>query len=212
MHGKPGGRLGRLFANAFQDRRVFNSEAAGDAPGRRAGRCRHQQKTDAAMDGKDATVVVDADQRIEVATGQEQPTQRRAAVIRGEAGRQHEADASAVAGERDRALQEQLIPVRMTARLRVVDAGIAREPEHRRDIAPGVRANVRVAGVGPNHVPRRVADDRVEPGRWQPRAVAVEKYLREFELPVEKLLSGRDVVDRGEKTIASAPPAANRVP
>src|SRR5262245_30196655 len=130
MHGKPGGGRGGLFANSFQDRRVFNSEATGDAPRGRARGCRDQQETDAAMDGKDATVVVYADHSVEVAAGQEQLTQRRAAVIRGEAGRQHEADASAVAGERDRALEEQLIPVRMTTRLRSVDAGIAREPEH----------------------------------------------------------------------------------
>src|SRR5262249_23924063 len=125
MYGKPGGSLGRLFANAFEDGRVFNSEVTGDASRRRARVRRDQQETDCAVDGKDATVLVDAEQRFEVAAGQEQLTQWRAAVIRGEARRQHEADASAVASERDRALEEQLIPVCVTARLCSVDAGIA---------------------------------------------------------------------------------------
>ena len=41
--------------------------------------------------------------------------------------------APAVPRQRDRALDEQLIPVRVAVRLRRVDAGVAREAEHRRD-------------------------------------------------------------------------------
>ena len=69
------------------------------------------------MDGKDPQAVVEADQRIDGALRKEQPPKRRAAVVDGEAGRQHEPEAAVRAGERDGPLDEQLIAVDMAVGL-----------------------------------------------------------------------------------------------
>ena len=82
------------------------------------------------MDGKDAAVIVDADDRVEVAAGDEPLAQPRAAMIGGQAGRQHKADPPTLARERDRALQKQLISVRVASRLSAVDTGVACEPQY----------------------------------------------------------------------------------
>ena len=47
------------------------------------------------MNGKDRVLVVEADQRIDVAPRQEMTTQRRIPVVADEPGRQHHAEASA---------------------------------------------------------------------------------------------------------------------
>jgi len=73
------------------------------------------------MDRKHASVVVEADDGVDVTAGEEQAAQPRAAVIGGETRRQHETEASAVAGERHGSLGEQLVAIEMPRGLRSVD-------------------------------------------------------------------------------------------
>ena len=131
-------------------------------------------------------MVVHADDRVDTASRQEHPAKRRAAVIGGEPRRQDETESAAVARQRDRPLDEQLIPVGVTVRLRRVDAGVPREADDRRHVEPRARTVGGRALVGANHVPRRVADHRIEPGVRQARTVAIEKHLWKLELPVKE--------------------------
>ena len=114
------------------------------------------------MDRKDAAVIVEPDNRVHVAPRQQHAPSGGAAMIDREAGGQHQTEASAGAGQRDRALDEELITVRVAVGLRGVDAGFAREPHDRRHVDACCVAAVARTRVGPQHVPGRVADHRVE--------------------------------------------------
>ena len=82
--------------------------------------------------GNTPLLIVEADERVDVALREQVPAQRRAALIGRETGGQHHADAAAGFRQRDRALEKQLIAVGVAVRLRGVDARIAREPNQRR--------------------------------------------------------------------------------
>jgi hypothetical protein len=71
------------------------------------------------MNRKDAAVVVDADDRVHVAAGEQPFPQRRAAMIGGQAGRKNKSDATSRAGEVNRPLDEQLVTVGVAGLRRV---------------------------------------------------------------------------------------------
>ena len=180
--------IGRVsfVVGGFEHRGIAFAEPAPDLGGGPAARRREQQKPHAPVNGKDGPPVVESDEPVDRALREEQSPKRRAAVIGGEAGRQHQADASARARERHGALDEQLIPVRMAVGLRRVDAGVAGEAEDRARVDAIPLAVVGGTGVGANHVPRRVADHRVEARGREPRAVRVEEHFGKLELPVKE--------------------------
>src|SRR5205085_4150965 len=111
-----------LVADGFERCRIALTESAGHAVSGSSGRGREKQKPNAPMNGKDATLVVEADECVDVAVVQQPGSQSRAAVIGCEARRQDKADPSARPCERHRALEKELIAVRMAVRLRRVDA------------------------------------------------------------------------------------------
>ena len=74
----------------------------------------------------------------------------------------------------------------MPVRLRGVHAGVAREADDRRVCRARARPRVGAAGVGPHHVPRRIADHGVESRARTAAAVGVEERLRKLELPVKQ--------------------------
>ena len=74
------------------------------------------------MNGKDTALVVEADERVDVAPVKQPRSESCTAVIGREAGGQHETDPSACPRERHRALEEELIAVCMAVGLRGVHA------------------------------------------------------------------------------------------
>ena len=111
------------------------------------------------MDREQAVAVLDTDETVDVRAVEQMAAQRGAAVIGGEAGRQDEAEASAARTQRQRALEKQLIQVGVAVALQRVDADAARE-------APPARVARRTPSpmIAAQHLPRRIADDRVEAG------------------------------------------------
>ena len=67
------------------------------------------------MNGEDAAAIVEADPGVDRGAVEEVSTQRRAAVIGGDARRQDQPDAAAVSRQLQRAVEEQLIAVGMSA-------------------------------------------------------------------------------------------------
>ena len=92
-----------FLADRLEVGRVVQTEAACDAVCRPAGGRREQQEPDAAVNRKDAAMVVEADERVDIAARQQESAQRRAAMVGREPGGQHETDAAARTRERDRA-------------------------------------------------------------------------------------------------------------
>ena len=84
-HRKPRRRGRGLVPDRLQLRRVVDAKAARDRTGRRAVRRRDEQEADAAMNRKDAAVVVHPDDGVDVALREQHPPQRRAPVVGGEA-------------------------------------------------------------------------------------------------------------------------------
>ena len=74
----------------------------------------------------------------------------------------------------------------MTVGLRAVNPRLTRESQNGRDVGSRARPRLMRPGVGPNHVPRWIADDRVEPRVRQAPAVLPEKHFGELELPVKE--------------------------
>src|SRR5262245_26745115 len=100
----------------LERRGVVEAEPAGDLPGRHPGRGGHEEETDAAVNWKDTAMVVHADDRVDVAAGEQKAPQRGAAVIGREPRGEHETDSPAISRQRDRPLDEQLIAVRVAGR------------------------------------------------------------------------------------------------
>ena len=133
------------------------------------------------MNRKDSSVVFEADQRIDIAAREQQAAKRRAAGVDREARGQNETDTAARARERHGALNEELVAVGVSVGLGGVDAGLARETQE----AAGILARRRVS-VSADHVPRRIAQHRIESPVRQARAVGGKEHFGTFELPVEK--------------------------
>jgi hypothetical protein len=79
----------------------------------------------------------------------------------------------------------------MTTRLRDVKAGRPRE-------APQPRAGHARAGIGPQHLPRRVPENRVEAAIRSRTALHVEEHFRELQRPVKRTgraRLGRDAIE-----------------
>jgi hypothetical protein len=68
-------------------------------------------KADAAVNREHTALIVERNEGVDVAVGKEPAAEACAALVGGQAGRQHEADASPVACERQRAFGEELIPI-----------------------------------------------------------------------------------------------------
>jgi hypothetical protein len=156
-------------------------EAAVDARGRAADRRGDEEKANAPMDRENAAMVLETDNRFDVATVQQKPPQRGAAAVRGKPAGQHETGAPAVATECDRPFAEELITVGVSIRLRGIDAGIAGEAKDACRVWCG-------AIVGANHVPWRVAENGVEAAIGQACPIGAEEHLGTLELPVEKMM------------------------
>ena len=131
--------------------------------------------------------------------------------------RQHEAEAAAAARQRDRALDEQLIAVRVAVRLRAVDAGVAREPQDRRHVASGARERASAAPVSARIMSHGgLPMTASKPARGRRAAVAIEEHLRELELPVKeppRLADGvgRVEIPAGDRRRQRAAPGQDRV-
>ena len=201
LHGIPRRLLGRLVASRFEIGRIVEAETTADRPRRRAAGRGEEQEADAAVDRKHAAMVVEADDRVDVASIQKHSAEWRAAMVDRKTRRQHQADAAAGARERDRAFDEELVPVRVPVGLRRVEPGVAREPQKRRDVDTRAVAGVGCAGIGANHVPRWITDDRIEPGVGQRTAVHGEEGFREFQLPVKEPPRARDRFRRAEVSL-----------
>ena len=148
------------------------------------------------MNRKDAAMVFEADERVDIAARQQESAQRRAAVVGREAGRQHETDAAARPSQRDRALAEQLVAVGMSVGLRRVDAGVAREPQDAAGIVACRRwlsARIMSHGGLPEH--------GVESAIGQACAVGVEEHLGTLELPMKEPMCRGDFF-RGAQILA----------
>ncbi len=138
------------------------------------------------MNRKDAPAIVEPDDSVHIAPREQHPPQGGAAAIDRKAAGQHQTEAAPRARQFERALDEELIPVRVAVGLRGVSARFAGEAHDGGHV--GARRVPAVAGtsVGPQHVPRRVADHRVEAAVRPPDPGAVEKHFRELELPMKE--------------------------
>ena len=116
-------------------RGVALAETAADLGGGHAPCGGDEQKPDASVNRKDAVAVVEPDERIDAASREQQPAKRSAPVVAGQPCRQHEADPSARPRQRDRPLDEELIPIGVAVRLRGVDPAVARAPDDSGDVA-----------------------------------------------------------------------------
>ena len=84
----------------------------------------------------------------------------------------------------------------MAGRLRGIHAGIAGEPKRGRDRRLRPQAHIGFAGIGADHVPRRIADHRIEAGAGETTAVAIEEHFGELELPVKQAAVGARLIRR----------------
>ena len=210
-HRKPGG----LSAGSSP---TASSDAGSRSPSRQAiervGAPRdrgEQQETNAAMNREDAAMVVEADDRVDVAACA-------AGVCRSgplpwsiarPAGSTSPIRPPGLR-QRHRALDKQLVAVRVAVRLRRVDAGITREPQHGRYVGRESGAGVGRSGVGPDHVPGRIADHRVEAGVRPARAVGAEEHFGKLELPVKQAVRSARWRRRSAGSRRESPAAAHR--
>ena len=131
-------------------------------------------------------------------TGRRAPAQRRAAVIGCEPGGQHQAEAPAGARQRDRALDEQLIAVRVPVRLRLVDAGVAREAQDRKHVGAWLSARDRYRRRRRESCPMADFRSQRRNRRAARRPVAIEEHLRKLELPVKEAAAAAGFLGRIE--------------
>ena len=150
---------------------------------------REEQEADAAVDREDAAAVLEADELVDAGSGRSSRRRRpRASRSRrpGPTGRRGRARPP-VAGQAERALDEQLEQVPVAVALRMRRCRRPREAEQPSSLAArvaGARPRRRVAA---HHVPRRVADAPRRSRRpASRRAVLAEEHLGELERPVEE--------------------------
>ena len=130
--------------------------------------------------------VIDRDEAIHSSRIEQVTPQLRAAVIGRQTRRQDQTDAPSATRQRQRALREELIQVRMAGAVERVDTAAASESCQPRT---GVGARVPRAGrpqVAAQHFPGRVADNGIESRVRFPVARRLVKHLGEFELPVKE--------------------------
>ncbi len=141
------------------------------------------------MHGKDALPILERDEGVDGAPLDQPPAQAGAAMIQSQADRQHEAESTARSHQRERAFQEELIAIGMTASLGAIDArGMDEtgEPRGNRSCAFTIGAQ---AGVAAHHVPRRIAQDGIEATVIARPPVLVVEHLGKFQRPVKEPLS-----------------------
>jgi len=110
--------------------------------------------------------------------------ERGAALVGGPAPRQDQAETTVRPQQLQRPLEEDLVGVCVAVRLEPIDAGIPREPQQlttSAHICPPVSPVVRT-----DHLPRGVADDRIEPRPRSRQAVRFGERLRELQRPVKE--------------------------
>jgi hypothetical protein len=102
----------------LEDRRVDLAQATADRRRRLSSGAAQKQESNASMDRKNGPLVLESNERIDVAVRKQQSTESRAAVIGCQAGRQHQADAATGSSQRQRARQGKAKPwhARPTAR------------------------------------------------------------------------------------------------
>ena len=162
------------------------------------------------MDREDAAAVVQAGHRIDIGAIEEMPPQRRGACVGHDAGRQHKPDAAARPRELQRALDEQLIAVDVRPAFDAVDARFTSEVGELARLEPAAGADVGIAAVAADHVPRRIAENRVE-ACVRPRfAVLVQEDFGERERPVKKPVARRQRGRVLEKPVRRRATAASR--
>src|SRR4030095_13648663 len=159
-------------------------EAAADRRRGPTGRARQQHESRAAVNGEDGLPVVESGDGIHLGAIEQMTPQRRRAGIAHQSGRQDEADAAAAANQLQRALDEELIQVGVRRRLDAVDAGLADEVSQPPRLRLSPRSYVLLAGVAARHLPRRIANDGVEPRPWPRMALVIEEDLRKDQWPV----------------------------
>jgi hypothetical protein len=157
-----------------------------DQGGRRAFRRGQQEESRTAVDRNDRAAIVEADQAVDRALRQELASKRRAAVIARQAPRQDEPDATHRPGERHRALDEQLVLIRVAVRLRRIYTRVASEPDHGLSVLLRAASRTARPNVRANHLPWRIANHCVEPGIRPPFTPGIEEDLGKFQLPVEE--------------------------
>ena len=113
--------------DVFEDTGIVFAEAARYRRGWFACRGAQQEEFDAAVDREDRVSVVEADDRIDVAGREQARAQPGAPAVGRETRRQYETESATGLCQRDRALEKQLIPVRVAIGLIPVNARIARE-------------------------------------------------------------------------------------
>ena len=112
--------------------------------------------------------------------------ERSGAGVADESRRQHQTDAAAGSNELKGALDEELIEIGVRGALDTVDAGLANEVSETTGVHFPTGSSRLVAAVAADHVPRRVADHRVEPRSRPGLAALVEEHFRERQRPVMK--------------------------
>ena len=167
-------------------------EPSGNLRRRTAGARGHEQEPETAMDRKQTLAVLEAVEGVHQCPIEERPAQRRAAMIGGEATGQDQPEPAARPDQRQRALDEELIQVDVTVALQPIDAGASCEVGDAGSRQPRVNARARGTVVSPEHLPGRVADDRVEPGSRQRPAARIVEDLGKLEGPVEEPVLGGD--------------------
>ncbi len=184
-HRKPRVTTRAVFV-PFKHGRVDFSQATADRRRRLSGRAAQKHESNASMDRKNGPLVLESNERIDVAVRKQQSTESRAAVIGCQAGRQHQADAATGSSQRQRALEKQLIAIGMPVRLRVVHARVTCKSHDSCGFVARLRSTIAASVIGTDHVPRRIPDDGVKTGVGSSPSVRIEKDFRKFELPMEE--------------------------
>ena len=152
------------------------------------GRAREQNESDAAMNGEDRQPVVEARDVVHLGAIEQMPPQWCGAGIADEARRDDEADSPAGPDQLKGSFDEELIQVQVRAAFDLVNARLADEVRHLPRIDASASLGLVDAAVTTDHVPRRVADDRVEARRTMRGAGRAREDVRECQRPVQKAM------------------------
>src|SRR5688572_1401111 len=144
------------------------------------------------MDREDSPTIVEPGDLVDVRPLEQVTPERCGAGVAGDARREDEADPSTSPHELQRTFDEQLVAVGVGAALHAVDARFADEVSQPLRVEPPIPTYAILAAVATHHVPRRVADDGVEPRIVGPAVRAGFEYFRKGERPVQEPLPGGD--------------------
>ena len=156
------------------------------------------------MNREEAAAVVEARHRIHVGVLEQVPPQRSDAGVGHYAGREDQPDATARTRQPQRALDEELIAVDVRSAVDHVHTRLADEVGQPPGVQLSVGADRGIAAVSAQHVPRRIADDGVEPCIREGIAALVEEDLRERQRPVKEAVPYRQLSRVVEQAVCHA--------